>query len=138
MGIKITGFDKPPSPQSLPSDVIAKECSGEKNGCFLWNYDVNGDNVKFKTRILLRNDLSKSELPDVLEHERHHWRDFNRLAVELKAAVEKAAKAGQDPQIDDRLEWMLYDYCRAAAAFHRQIEHMSFEICDQPKNDRPK
>lgn len=138
MGIKITGFERPPTPQHMPPDVIKRECSGEKTGCFLWDYDVNGDDVKFKTRLLVRNNLSRSELPDVLEHERHHWRDFNRLAGELKAAVEKAVKAGRDPQIDNRLEWMLYDYCRDAAAFHRRIGKMSFEMCDQPSGDRPK
>jgi hypothetical protein len=138
MGIKITGYERTPSPQQLHPDVIKRECSGEKTGCFLWDYDVNGDDVKFITKILVRNDLSKSELPDVLDHERQHWRDFNRRALEFKAAVERAIKQGQDPQIDDRLAWMLYDYCQDSAAFHRRIGRMSFTICDRPGNDRPK
>jgi hypothetical protein len=138
MCVKISGFQKPPPPQSLHPDVVKEECSGEKSGCFLWDYNVNGDNLKFTTRILVRNNLSKSELRDVLDHEHQHWRDFNRRAVALKAAVEKAIKEGRDQLLDDRLEWMLYDYCQDSAAFHRKIGRLSFDTCREPSSTRPK
>lgn len=70
---------------------------------FFWDYAVNGDNLKFTAKILVRNNLTKSELRDVLDHERQHWRDFDRRAADLKAAVEKATKEGRDPLLDDRL-----------------------------------
>jgi hypothetical protein len=137
MGTKFSGYERPPAPQQRPKDVIVRECPGETNGCFLWDYDHTDDVVTFKTRILARNDLSRDELNKVLEHERQHWRDFNRLASEVKAAVDHAVKAGQDPRVDERLEWMLYDYCQAAIAFHRRIGNMVFDSCREPDSKRP-
>src|SRR5262245_18801377 len=128
MGIKITGYERPPAPEQLSPDVIKKECpAGESNGCFLWDYDHTDDVVTFKARILARNDLKNDELNKVLEHERHHWRDFNKRASEVKAGVDQAVKAGRDPRVDDRLDWMLYDYCRDAIAFHRSIDVLVFD-----------
>lgn len=138
MAFKCTGFEHPPSPQSLPPDVVKKECDGEKTSCFLWRYDVDEGNVKFSTRILVRNDLTKKELPDVLDHESQHWRHFNQRAAAFKAAVEKAIKAGHDPALDDRLDWMTYDYCRDSAAFHRRIERFPIAVCYEPSSERPK
>jgi hypothetical protein len=138
MGIKITGYEHPPTPQQLSPDVIKKECpAGESKGCFLWDYDHTDDVVKFTPRILARNDLAKDDLSKVLEHERQHWRDFNRRASELKTAVDRAVKAGQDPRVDDRLDWMLYDYCQDAITFHRKIENLVFDSCKEPDSKRP-
>ena len=137
MAFKCTGFEHAPSPQQLPPAVVKKECSGEETSCFLWDYEVKDDKLKFTTRILVRNDLRKTELADVLAHERHHWRDFQNRAIKLKDAVEKALKAGRDPALDDRLEWMLYDYCKDSAAFHRSIERYPIPICFEPKSTRP-
>jgi len=138
MAFKCTGFEKPPTPSQLHPDVVKKECDGERTSCFLWEYDLNGDNLTFKTRMLVRNDLTKKELPDVLEHERQHWRDFNRRAVALKDAVEQAIKAGRDPALVERLDWMKYDYCTDSAAFHRKIERFPIAVCFKPSSDRPK
>lgn len=137
MGVKFSGYEHPPSPKQLAPDVITRECPGERNGCFLWDYDSTDGVVTFKTRILIRNDLSKTEFNDVLEHERHHWRDFNKRANEVKKAVDHAAGAGQDPRVDDRLEWMLYDYCQDAIDFHRKIGNLVFDSCKKPDGDRP-
>ena len=138
MAFKCTGFEHAPKPDHLHPDVVKKECSGEKTSCFLWNYDVNGDNLKFTTRILVRDDLPRSELSDVLDHEHHHWRDFHRRSVDLKTAVEKAIKDGREPALDDRLDWMMYDYCTDSATFHRKIERYPIAICLEPNTARPK
>jgi len=138
MGLKFTGFEHMPAPQQKAPEVVASECpDGEKTGCFLWDYDSQDDKVKFTTKILVRNDLSKSELKDVLAHERQHWSDFNRRASEVKAAAIKAEKEGKDTAIDDRLEWMMYDYCQDAAAYHRRLGRISFDWCREPRSKRP-
>ena len=134
----MSGHEHAPAPQQLHPDVIKRDCSGEETGCFLWDYDVTDGVVKFKTRILVRTDVSGAKLQDVLQHERHHWSDFNRRAVALKAAAEKAVKEGRDPELDDRLEWMLYDYCKDAEAYHRSLDRLSFDSCSEPRTTRPK
>lgn len=138
MGIKFSGYEHAPTPRAVSKDVIQRECQGEKTGCFLWDYDSQDDKVTFTTKILVRDDLSKQELPDVLQHERHHYDDFRRRAFEVKTAVEKAVKAGKDPALDDRLEWMMYDYCMDAVAYHRKLDRLVFDSCSAPKSDRPK
>ena len=142
MTLKFSGHEAFPKPTKVSAAEVEGNCSGEKNGCFLWDYEwTNEDDVltvKFKNSVLIIDTLTESEQKDVLSHETRHWQIFQRYAIELKAALEKIVKEGGGPDMDNRLEWLRYDICRENAAFHREVERFPIKICFEPTSTRPK
>lgn len=55
----------------------------------------------------------------------------------MKTAIEQALKAGRDAQMQDRIDWLIYDRCLLSADFHRKTAGYSVEQCDQPGSKRP-
>ena len=119
--------------------VSSTEC---KDGHFKYdaNWNVSGDNkvltVTFSCVTLINKDLKGKELEDRKMHEKRHFQDFHALANKLKASLLKAIASGKDPDMDRRLKWFDYDFCKKSAAFHRQIGAM-VEICFEPSGNQP-
>ena len=58
--------------------------------------------VQFQPPIYINSALTDSDRTDALNHERWHFRDFRRRAIQLQRALAGAIRARRDPQMDDR------------------------------------
>jgi hypothetical protein len=124
-----------------PTPVAREKIPENRAGWFHYTSSTNEDGnpivITFKQEILVDKALSKAELADVIKHERVHEADFQRLARQLKKALDAAYKKSDDVDLGPWLEWFDYDNCSASAHFHRQIE-APIEICFTPNSARPK
>ena len=82
MTLKFSGHEAFPKPTKVSAAEVEGKCSGEKNGCFLWDYEWTNEGdvltVKFKNSVLIMDTLTQSEQKDVLSHETRHWQIFQR------------------------------------------------------------
>jgi hypothetical protein len=141
MRLVIRGIDGRAGEVRVPPSEIARNCRGEQNGCFKYDYSWTSENnvvrVTFTTRILISNSIPPTQLQNVRTHEQQHEQDFRRLAHQLKQSLEQALHRGSDPDIQNRLTWFDYDVCVAAANFHRRIGRIP-AICLEPTIRRPR
>ena len=140
MKLKMTGQNTT-SVRYVTAQELKKVSSGNSKGYFdtdiEWNDKEDPITVTFKNTIYINEALDKKLKKDVEAHERRHFSDFKVLAAKLKADIDKALNERRDPQIGDRIDWLIYDRCQKSAAFHRQGDGYSVEICDRPSSSRP-
>src|SRR5215471_18606017 len=136
MKLKMTGHDK-----TNTRYVTAEEVKKASNGVSTKGYfdsDINwndsGDPIvlTITNTTYINKTLAGQEKKDVEAHEGQHFVDFRRLAEQMKKDIERALKDGKDPQIADRVDWLIFDRCQTSAAFHRQTAGYSVEICWAP------
>ena len=140
MKLKMTGHDKTGT-RYVSAEELKKVSGGNSKGFFdtdiQWNDAKDPITVTFKNTIFINKTLTGKEKKDVEAHEQRHFSDFKALAAQLKKGIEAALNAGRDPQMSDRIDWLLFDRCQKSAAFHRQTAGYSVEICSQPGSKRP-
>jgi len=142
MKLKMTGHNT-----TKTSYVTAEELKKVSNGVSTKGYfdsDIDRNDsddpivLTIKNTIYINDKLTGQEKKDVEAHERQHFGDFKKLAEKMKTDIERALRNGKDPQIADRVDWLIYDRCQTSAAFHRKTAGYSVEICFAPTSDRPK
>jgi len=142
MKLKMTGHDT-----TKTSYVTAEELKKVSNGVSSkgyfgsdidWNDSDDPIVLTIKNTIYINKELTGQEKKDVEAHERQHFADFKKLAGKMKTDIERALRNKKDPQIADRVDWLIYDRCQTSAAFHRETAGYSVEICFAPTSDRPK
>jgi hypothetical protein len=138
--LKMTGHDKT-TKKYVSAEELKKVSGGNSKGFFATdtNWNDSGDPivVTFTNTTFINKTLAGKEKSDVETHEGKHFSDFKALATKMKADIEKALKARLDPQMQDRIDWLLFDRCLKSAALHRQTAGFSVEICDKPSSTRP-
>ena len=140
MKLNMTGYDKT-AKKYVSADALKKVSNGNSKGYFETEVEYEDASdpivVKFKNTTYINNTLAGKEKQDVEDHEKRHFTDFKKLAEAMKKGAEKALKAGLDPQIKERVEWLFFDRCVTSAAFHREGGGYSVEICSKPDSKRP-
>src|SRR5262245_49037851 len=141
MKLKMTGHDKTDTKYVTAKEVKKVSDGASSKGYFHSDIDWNdsGDPIELTitNTIYISNELTAQEQKDVEAHERQHFADFKKLAEKMKTDIERALRNGKDPQIADRVAWLIYDRCQTSAAFHRKTAGYSVEICFAPSSDRP-
>ena len=142
MKLKMTGHDKTKT-RYVSAKELKKVSDGvSSQGYFHSDIDWNDADdpivVTITNTTYINEDLTGQAKKDVEAHEHQHFVDFKKLAEQMKTDIEKALRAKKDPQIADRVEWLIYDRCQTSAAFHRETAGYSVEICFAPSSDRPK
>ena len=139
MKLVFTGYESAPL-KFVRSEECQGKCDGNPNGCFKpdwkWHMDDKVLTVEFSCVTWINATLRGKALEDVKSHERRHQQDFISLANQLKASLQRVLAAGQDPDMENRLNWFEYDVCFKSAAFHRQIG-ARVEVCLPPAGVRP-
>jgi hypothetical protein len=142
MKLTLSGHEQFPMPTRVPGKEVEQKCAGEQNGCFLWDGEWSNTagvlTVKFKNRVLVKDNLTEAQRRDVLEHEKRHWEIFQRHALDLKAALERAMKDGRELDMANRWDWLKYDIFQGDALLHRQTGRFPIKICFAPTTPRPK
>lgn len=127
---------------SVEAASLGQNCRGRhgNTGCFVHNgsWTENNDvlTVRFQPTIYLNRELNGNARTNALQHEQHHYQDFRRRATQLQRALAASIRRRQDPQMNARWTWFLYDICTDSAAFHRLIGS-PVEICMTPSANRP-
>jgi len=127
---------------SVAASDLGRRCRGRHGdtGCFYHhgNWTENNDvlTVSFNPTIYINNALTGAARTNALLHEQRHYRDFRTRATRMQQALARAIRARQDPQMDARWTWFLYDLCTDSAAFHRSVGS-PVEICTEPTASRP-
>jgi hypothetical protein len=134
----ITGIGTQVATTAVSYDKIPEH----RHGWF--GYDATQDDdgktvsVTFKPVLLVDKDYSKDQLKPIIEHERHHERDFQRLAGQFKTAVTAAFKKDDSIDFGPWLDWLKFDVNEAAIAFHHRIDEIDLTQNYKPKSPRPK
>jgi len=102
-----------------------------------WDDQVDPITVTATCTTYINKTLKGKEKVDVEQHERHHFNDFIALAGKMKKDIQAALKAEKDPKIADRVDWLKYDRCVTANAFHREGDGYGTEMCFKPDSARP-
>jgi hypothetical protein len=140
MKLKMSGHDKTSTKYVTPEE-LKKVSGGNTKGWFdsYIEFNDSGDTitVTITNTTYINKTLTGQEKKDVEVHEARHFSDFKALANAMKKDVEAALKAGADPQLQDRVDWLIYDRCVKSAAFHRSTAGYSVEICSKPSSKRP-
>lgn len=121
---------------------LGQRCRGRhgNTGCFVhhgsWTEKNGVLTIQFNPIIYLNRTLTGQSRSEVLRHEQRHYRDFRQQATWLYNNLVRSIQRHQDPQMDARWAWFLYDLCTDSAVYHRQIG-ATVEICMQPAGHRP-
>ncbi len=121
---------------------LGRRCRGRHGdtGCFYhhgnWTENNGVLTVSFNPTIYINSALTVEARTEALRHEQRHVRDFRTQATQMHRALARVIRARQDPQMDARWRWFLYDLCTDSARFHRSIRS-PVEICSQPTGSRP-
>ncbi len=102
-----------------------------------WNDADDPIVVTIVNTTYINQTLTGQQKKDVEVHEQKHFADSKGLAEQMKKEIEAALKAGRDPQLQERVDWYIYENCQKSAAFHRQTTGYSIEICSRPSSERP-
>ena len=140
MKLKMTGHDRT-TMRYVSAEELKRVSDGNSMGYFKSDIDWNDSDDPIVVTIVnttyINKTLTGQQKKDVETHEKKHFDDFKGLAEQVKKEIDAALKAGRDPQIQDRIDWLIYDRCRKSATFHRQTSGYSVEICFQPSSTRP-
>ncbi len=139
MKLEMTGHDSRKR-EYVSTATLKKVSGGNATGYFAtdidWDDATDPIKVKFTNTIYINKELEGQKKKDVEAHEEKHFNDFKALAAKLKKAIENV-KEGGDAQMQDRIDWFLYDKCVSSANFHRKETGYSVEICSKPSSTRP-
>lgn len=139
MKLKMTGHDKN-NTKMVTADELKKKFSASKGYFYSdidWNDATDPIVVTITNTTYIDKALTGKDLEAVKKHEKQHFDDFKKLAADMKTSIEAALKAGRDPQMSARIDWLIFDRCQKSAAFHRKTAGYSVEICSQPSSKRP-
>jgi hypothetical protein len=117
-----------------------KRVSGfSTKGFFRVEFDFNGkDELKVKQTIWINKDVDNKTKQEIKAHEEGHFKDAKVLLAKLKQDIDKAIKAGRDPELSGRLDWFNFDYCNKSNARHRENDGYGTDMCFKPESPRPK
>jgi len=111
-------------------------------GCFKdnsrWREQNNDLSVTFDPVIYLNDQLNDADRQEALAHEQQHFRDFRRLARQLRNELRARVRRDRYSYnyMINRWAWFLYDICMATRAYHNSIGAM-IVTCSRPSRSRP-
>ncbi|MBL8228534.1 MAG: hypothetical protein JNL98_08655 [Bryobacterales bacterium] len=146
MTLTFTGHDINPPPVVHLDRVRAEY--GDREGAFIHGGGCSTDhepfsdtistvNVWFNPQIQILNGLDVVTEQRVLRHEEQHHRDFMEIAQRLHQRLDRAVRQNQDPQLNDRWAWFLYDLKTRANRYHQQTGEGVVVPVSEPDCPRP-
>ena len=135
MKLKMTGHEKT-TMRYVSAEELKRVSDGNSMGYFKsdidWNDSADPIVVTIVNTTYINRTLTGQKKNDVEAHEKKHFADFKGLAEQMKKEIDAALKAGRDPQMQDRMDWLVYDRCRKSATFHRQTADYSCLLYTSP------